>query len=564
MVLRLKYGGLECAGIKLYPVLYEHETIRRVEEECRLLAQIGHPNIVQFIGVYFEKGSRIPILVMELLSTTLAKCIDAYGVLPEEVSYSILHDVALGLYHLHSQTPPIVHRDLSANNVLLTPNMTAKISDLGVARILNLTPQQMSHMTQAPSYMPPEAMRAKHKYDTSIDKFSYGILLIHVLCGRWPLPVCEAARPDPQNPNQLIPVSEADRREEYLRDIGSTHPLMDLILRCVSNNPACRAGAAEMVQQMADMVRQFPPSFTDRLQMLQRIEAKTNEKQAMKAECRRLAVEEGQTRTKVAAKLKVQNTALQSHLTRQISTLEQEVRYHQEKAGRSELARSVEIEQTRLQLAHSEALQSGLKSQNETLQARLRSESEMHKAELIMHMESRKQERNALRSELETLKVEIAGVRQANQNSQATAVSKGANVLSKDSEVLSKRADVLATKEDTTKMVSEKERPQAVAASEEREIESKQQEVHANERDVSNSAQNELIAALRMEISAKKAALAFTDATITQKEFVLRQQSSIVQGLNKQLTKAREFLSVQNTQVISHIAITMTCKQFLA
>ena len=190
VVLRLEYRGLKCAGKQLYPVLYEQgvgDTVRRFEEECRLLAQMRHPNIVQFIGVYFEEGSHVPILVMDFLPTTLARCIDTYGVLPEEISYSILHDVALGLYHFHSQTPPIIHRDLSANNVLLTPNMTAKISDLGVARILNLTPQQMSRMTSTPgtpAYMPPEAMRANPRYDARMDEFSYGILMIHVLCGK--------------------------------------------------------------------------------------------------------------------------------------------------------------------------------------------------------------------------------------------------------------------------------------------------------------------------------------------------------------------------------------------
>ena len=64
--------------------------------------------------------------------------------------------------------------------------MTAKISDLGVARILNLTPLQVSRMTQNPgtaAYMPPEVMIANPKYNTSIDVFSYGILMIHVLSG---------------------------------------------------------------------------------------------------------------------------------------------------------------------------------------------------------------------------------------------------------------------------------------------------------------------------------------------------------------------------------------------
>ena len=326
VVLRLEYRGLKCAGKKLYPVLYEQgvgETVRRFEGECQLLAQMRHPNIVQFIGVYFEEGSRVPILVMEFLPTTLARCIDTYGVLPQEISYSILHDVALGLFHLHSHTPPIIHRDLSGNNVLLTPNMTAKISDLGVARILNLTPQQMSHMTRAPgtaAYMPPEAMRISPRYDTRIDEFSYGILMIHILCGRWPLPVCEAARPDPQNPDHLIPVSEADRREEYLRDIGNTHPLMDLILRCVSNNPARRARAVEIVQQMSDIARQFPPSFANRVDMLQQIETEAGEKQTLTTENQRLLAEAErhqaevkQVRTEVTAEMDVQ--LLDSHVT---------------------------------------------------------------------------------------------------------------------------------------------------------------------------------------------------------------------------------------------------------
>ena len=143
-VLELEYMGLKCAGKKIHELLLEQGdasyTVRRFEEECRLLSQVRHPNIVQFLGVYFQQGVRAPILVMEFLPTNLTSCIEQYSILPKEISYSILHDVALGLCYLHSQTPPIVHRDLSSNNVLLTPNMTAKISDLGVARILNLTP----------------------------------------------------------------------------------------------------------------------------------------------------------------------------------------------------------------------------------------------------------------------------------------------------------------------------------------------------------------------------------------------------------------------------------------
>ena len=243
-VLQLEYMGLKCAGKKIHDVLLEQEDasyiVYKFEEECRLLSQVRHPNIVKFLGVYFQQGVRVqaPILVMEFLPTNLTSCIKQYGILREEISYSILYDVILGLCYLHGHAPAIIHRDLSSNNVLLTPNMTAKISDLGVARILTLTPLQVSSMTKAPgtpAYMPPEVKVANPKYDTSVDVFSYGIMMIHMFSGQWPEPQIGQIRTEPDG--RLIPVTEAERREMFLQTIGNDHPLMDLILKCIKNHP---------------------------------------------------------------------------------------------------------------------------------------------------------------------------------------------------------------------------------------------------------------------------------------------------------------------------------------
>ena len=287
-VLELEYMGLKCAGKKIHELLLrqggESYTVRRFEEECRLLSQVRHPNVVQFLGVHFQQGVPAPILVMEFLPTNLTSCIDRYGILPKEISHSILHDVALGLCYLHRQTPPIIHRDLSSNNVLLASNMTAKISDLGVARILNLTPLQVSRMTETPgtpAYMPPEVMIANPKYDTSIDEFSYGILMIHVFSGRWPEPQVGQTRIENE---QLVPVTEAERREVFLQAIGHDHPLMDLILRCINNDPRCRAHASEIVKRMTAIVLQFPATFANRLEMLRQIDNLMEEKQALRKE----------------------------------------------------------------------------------------------------------------------------------------------------------------------------------------------------------------------------------------------------------------------------------------
>ena len=295
VVKELEYHGLKCVGKKIHGILFEsatpHEKAAMLEwfaGECELLSRLHHPCIVQFLGVWFEQGSQLPVLVMEYLHTTLSACLEKYGVLPEEISYGILRDVALGLRYLHERSPPIIHRDLSANNVLLTSNMNAKLSDLGVAKILNLTPARMTQMTQTkapgtPCYMPPEAMVDHPKYTSKIDIYSYGVLIIHTLCGRWPFPggvFCS----DPQNPGAIIPVSEVERRAEYLREIGNDHPLMAVIHQCLSNVPARRPEAPALLDQVNTILSALPQPFTNRVEMLQQLQTLTNENQSNRSE----------------------------------------------------------------------------------------------------------------------------------------------------------------------------------------------------------------------------------------------------------------------------------------
>lgn len=279
-VYEMNYLGLRCAGKKIHTLLLRQGggatyALRRFEEECRLLSRMRHPNIVQFLGVYFERGMQIPILVMEFLPANLTSCIEKKEVIYVQISYSILHDVALGLNYLHSQVPAIIHRDLSSNNVLLTPDMKAKISDLGVAKILNLTPLQVSRMVHntetpgTPAYMPPEAMTANPSYNTCIDIFSYGVMMIHVFSGKWPEPLCGQIR---MEEGRMIPVSEAERRSEYFQSIGDQHPLKDLILMCIDNDSRRRPSASDIVHRLAALVARNPPSFANRHEMLQQID----------------------------------------------------------------------------------------------------------------------------------------------------------------------------------------------------------------------------------------------------------------------------------------------------
>ena len=205
-----------------------------------------------------DKTLPLSYLVVEYMQTPLSGYLQKSGKPDSATALRILSDVALGLQFLHKHIPAIIHRDLSANNVLLSSKLQAKISDLGMAKIIDQGGKR-SKKTQTkapgtPCYMPPEALRDKPTYDTSIDTFSFGVLMVHVLSGQWPLPV-HGTMLDPKNTNQLIALTEFQCRMKYVNEVGLDHPLMPLIERCLHNNSANRPNAPDIAETvMAVMV----------------------------------------------------------------------------------------------------------------------------------------------------------------------------------------------------------------------------------------------------------------------------------------------------------------------
>ena len=111
------------------------------------MAEMRHPHIVQFLGLCFLPELTLPMLVMERLDSSLDELLEDAPGLPLALKRSLLADVARGLLYLHTRNPPVVHRDLTARNILLTSSLVAKISDLGNARIVNLQP---CHLARTP------------------------------------------------------------------------------------------------------------------------------------------------------------------------------------------------------------------------------------------------------------------------------------------------------------------------------------------------------------------------------------------------------------------------------
>lgn len=261
-VAEMRLHGVVVAAKRIHDLLLSHNSAsqvsaleKRFEDECIRLSRIRHPNIVQFLGVCFRPRSSTPMLVMECLPMSLALCLDRYKVIPNRVKASVLLDIANGLYYLHRLTPPISHRDLTANNVLLTHGMKAKITDFGVSRIFDPDPAKLYvRLSGCPGnicHMPPEAQMSTYCQTSEnfekLDVFSFGNIILHVCTHRWPEPSA------PFN-ESTRPKTEIERRQHLLDMIDTSCPLRQLAIDCLHNSPCLRVSIVTLVDALKQYI----------------------------------------------------------------------------------------------------------------------------------------------------------------------------------------------------------------------------------------------------------------------------------------------------------------------
>ena len=236
------------------PSNVHNKTLKAFIEECRNSMSLSHDNIVHFYGLYFPQNSQFPSIVMELLPHCLGKVLPDGGIPPQFKPF-ILADVARGLSYLHQKS--IMHRDLTANNVLLTKKLKAKISDFGQAKIIQ--PEQLHLHTAAPGnliYMPPEAKQGNtlQNYDYSLDVFSFGVLIIHTYLERFPQPINYLAS-DAHDPNVLHQIAPLDCFDHEINlCFSQQHVYRSLVCRCLEEIPNRRPSTDELLIETLDII----------------------------------------------------------------------------------------------------------------------------------------------------------------------------------------------------------------------------------------------------------------------------------------------------------------------
>ena len=268
------YGSVEQVSIEgeMYAVkkltmkisMNPNEFYKKFFSEFRILSCLCHPNIVQYQCVCPLPNSESPVLVMEQLQTNLHDYLlnPSYANLPMNAKVSILQGIATGLAYLHNHKPAVIHRDLTARNVLLDSDRVAKISDFGNSRIIDVDPACSTHFqstTRVPGttiYMPPEACSDHAKFNEKLDIFSFGHLALFTATQVFP---CDLLPPTfCDDDGKLCARSEVERRQRYIdqleQQLGGGHGLIKLIKQCLHNSSRMRPAADEIIGVLGQLL----------------------------------------------------------------------------------------------------------------------------------------------------------------------------------------------------------------------------------------------------------------------------------------------------------------------
>ena len=313
--------------------------IRRVEnlyaQQCLLMSKLHHPNIVQFLGVCTLPNSRMPALVTEKLVTSLHEIMSPESpsptkpFIPLSMKLSALLDVSHGMSFLHSHCPPVVHRKLSATNVLFNEGMVAKIADAGEASFWSCISAPITSPAVL-AYLPPEALGDMSKDDTATDIFSIGIITIFTLSQTFPKPL-PAVYVDEKG--KSVERTELERRSDYMQEIlrqfpQKCHPMIQMIEQCLKNEKEERP----TVQQVIHWLRLIKCDIQDdeydihKLSLARLLQSKhqciQQQQQVMKSQKHHIQVQKAQSNT-LNDEIYGQRKRIQA-LEEQVQTLEAE------------------------------------------------------------------------------------------------------------------------------------------------------------------------------------------------------------------------------------------------
>ncbi|MEM6290664.1 MAG: serine/threonine-protein kinase [Myxococcota bacterium] len=222
---------------------------RMFMREAKLSASLDHPNIAQVID--FGQDGQEHFIVMEYVhGPDLRRLLRASekATLPLQCALSVATRVCAALHYAHEKRDPegkplgLVHRDVSATNVLLSMDGAVKLTDFGIAKgfTQDMSGTSSGMLVGKPGYMSPEQVRCE-QLDRRSDVFCMGILLYEITTGRR----CFFG-------DSVFAVLNATQRAQFVSPLerNPEYPpaLADIVAKALQPNPDDRYASARELQ----------------------------------------------------------------------------------------------------------------------------------------------------------------------------------------------------------------------------------------------------------------------------------------------------------------------------
>ncbi|CAN6213537.1 unnamed protein product [Urochloa humidicola] len=244
-------GGQLVAVKKLHPTEEEMGDEKRFLSEIEVLTKIRHRCIVKLYG--FCSHPRYKFLVYDYIDRGNLNEILENEELAKELDWkkrvAIARDVAQAICYLHHEcTPPIIHRDITSNNILLDAPFKAYVSDFGTARILKPDSSNWSELAGTYGYIAPE-LSYTSVVTTKCDVYSFGVVMLEIVMGRYPMELQSLASVGQHHKHAMEFLDQRPSSPTVVEN-EEIALLVEVALSCMQTSPQSRPAMKSVYQKL--------------------------------------------------------------------------------------------------------------------------------------------------------------------------------------------------------------------------------------------------------------------------------------------------------------------------
>ncbi len=214
--------------------------------EANLMKKLDHPTLPRIVDI-IETKQTVYIVMDYIEGESLNKVLDAYGAQPQEAVIEWAKQLSNVLDYLHTQTPPVIYRDMKPANIMLKPDGTVRLIDFGIAREYKEGKEGDTEAIGTRGYAAPEQFGGKGQTDARTDIYSLGVTLYHLVTGKNP------AEP----PYEIYPIRHWNP--------ALSSGLEWLIQKCTQLNPGDRYQSCAEVTYVLENLEKFEGVYQKKL-----------------------------------------------------------------------------------------------------------------------------------------------------------------------------------------------------------------------------------------------------------------------------------------------------------